>query len=127
LAIRTGICQQCADTRRITVNSITVGVHHQIAGRDDQLADVGPTQRAILIAQIIDQTAGTLTRPFTIQHTGNGVLTLGANAVSITGSGDFLMTAQPPTSIAARWAGTFSLTFNPSGLGARTGHLLPHK
>lgn len=68
----------------------------------------------------IDQTAGTLTRSFTIANTGNGVLTLGANAASITGSGDFSLSAQPPTSIAASGSATFSLTFNPSGLGART-------
>jgi hypothetical protein len=68
----------------------------------------------------VDQTAGTLTRSFTIANTGNGVLTLGANAASITGSGDFSLSAQPPTSIAASGSATFSLTFNPSGLGART-------
>ena len=68
----------------------------------------------------IDQTAGTLTRSFTIQNTGNGVLTLGANAVSVTGSGDFAISTQPPTSIAAGGSVIFGLTFDPSSLGART-------
>ncbi len=68
----------------------------------------------------LDQTVSTLTRSFTIQNTGNGVLTLGANAVSLTGSGDFTISIQPPTSIAASGSTTFSLTFDPSSLGART-------
>jgi len=68
----------------------------------------------------VDQTAGALTRSFTIQNTGNGVLTLGANAVSLTGSGDFTISTQPPTSIAASGSTTFALTFDPSSLGART-------
>lgn len=68
----------------------------------------------------VDQTTGTLTRSFTIQNTGNGALTLGANAVSLTGSGDFTISTQPPTSIAASGSTTFALTFDPSSLGART-------
>lgn len=57
---------------------------------------------------------------YTIENTGLGPLTLGANAVSITGThaGDFSV-IQPPTTIAAGANTTFRITFTPSITGVR--------
>ena len=65
--------------------------------------------------------AGTDSNTFTIQNTGNTTLTLGASAVSITGAnaGDYFVTSQPATTVAAAGSVTFTVEFNPSGLGAR--------
>jgi hypothetical protein len=60
---------------------------------------------------------GTATSTFTIQNLGSADLTLGSDAVSITGSGDFTVTAQPSTSIAAAGSSTFTVSFDPSAVG----------
>ena len=62
-----------------------------------------------------------LTRTFTIGNTGS-ILTLGANAVSITGAhaADFTVTAQPPATVAGSSGTTFQVAFNPSADGLRT-------
>jgi hypothetical protein len=63
---------------------------------------------------------GTVVRTFTIQNTGSGVLTLGTNAVSVTGDADFSVTAQPATTIAANGFTTFQVTFDPTAIGTRS-------
>jgi hypothetical protein len=67
-------------------------------------------------------TGGTVDRTFTIQNTGSATLTLGSNAVTITGTNaaDFTVTAQPATTVAAAGSTTFTVRFNPSATGART-------
>ncbi len=66
--------------------------------------------------------AGTVVRTFTIQNSGSATLNLGANAVSIAGAhaADFSVTAQPATQVAAAASSQFTITFDPSALGART-------
>lgn len=63
----------------------------------------------------------TTSSTFTIQNTGTGTLTLGANAVSITGthSGDYTVTAQPATTVAAGGNTQFMVQFAPTVMGAR--------
>jgi hypothetical protein len=66
--------------------------------------------------------AGTVVRTFTIQNAGAGTLNLGANAVSIAGAqaADYSVTAQPATQVAAAGSSQFTITFDPSAVGART-------
>ncbi len=58
---------------------------------------------------------GTVTRTFTVQNTGTGPLTLGANAVTITGlnRADFTVTSQPAPSVAASGSATFTIQYDP--------------
>ncbi|MEQ8747371.1 choice-of-anchor D domain-containing protein, partial [Pyruvatibacter sp.] len=60
------------------------------------------------------------TRTFTIENTGAGLLTLGANAVSVSGAdaARFTVTAQPATSVAASGSTTFTVAFDPLINGA---------
>lgn len=67
-------------------------------------------------------TAGTVTRTFTIQNNGNGSLTLtGTPKVVISGAnaGDFTVSAQPTSPVAAGGSTTFSIRFDPSAPGLR--------
>ncbi len=57
---------------------------------------------------------------FTIQNTGSDTLTLGSNAVSITGSSDFTVFAQPATTVAAGGSTAFTIRFAPSTVMLRT-------
>lgn len=59
---------------------------------------------------------GTVSRTFTIQNTGTGTLTLGANAVTITGlnRADFAVTSQPATTVASGGSTTFTVEYDPS-------------
>ncbi|MFD2725639.1 choice-of-anchor D domain-containing protein [Hyunsoonleella rubra] len=72
----------------------------------------------------VDITAGTNANTFTIENTGTVDLNLtgGSPYVSITGThaADFTVTAIPSTPISASGSTTFTITFNPSALGART-------
>ena len=67
-----------------------------------------------------DQTTGLVSRSFTIANTGTSPLILDADAVTLTGSGDFTVTSQPSTGIGAGGSTTFTIAFDPSGLGVRT-------
>ena len=68
--------------------------------------------------------SGTIVRTFTIENTGNGVLTLqGVVPVNIygTNASDFIVTTQAATSVAANTGTTtFQITFTPSVSGLRT-------
>lgn len=66
--------------------------------------------------------AGTVVRTFTIQNSGSATLNLGANAVSIAGANaaDYSVTTQPATQVAAAASSQFTITFDPSAVGART-------
>ncbi|RKQ94128.1 uncharacterized protein DUF1573 [Maricaulis maris] len=54
---------------------------------------------------------------FTIHNDGGAALTLGSDAVSISGSADFTVTVQPSTSVAASGSTTFTIQFDPSAAG----------
>lgn len=64
---------------------------------------------------------GTISRTFTISNSGSATLTLGANAVSLSGgqSGDFTVTTQPESTVAAGGSTTFTIQFDPSASGTR--------
>jgi Domain of unknown function (DUF3244) len=67
---------------------------------------------------------GTIAKTFTIQNTGSAALNLTAASPYITIGGanaaDFTLTTNPTTPIAAAGNTTFTITFDPSGLGTRT-------
>lgn len=67
-------------------------------------------------------TSGTVSKTYTIQNTGTSTLTLGANAVSFSGGqfGDFSVTTQPTTTVAASGSTTFTIQFDPSAGGTRS-------
>jgi autotransporter-like protein/HYDIN/CFA65/VesB family protein len=73
----------------------------------------------------IAHVSGTVSRTFTIENTGNGTLTLGANAVTIAGTNaaDFTVTSQPATTVAAAGSTSVTVQFDPSALGTRTATL----
>jgi len=62
---------------------------------------------------------GTVTRTFTIENSGNATLTLGSNAVTVTG--DFSVASQPATTVSASGSVTFQVTFDPTTTGTRSG------
>jgi hypothetical protein len=66
--------------------------------------------------------SGSSSRTFTINNTGNGLLTLGSDAVRISGTHDtdFSVTSQPATSVAAAGSTTFTVAFDPSATGVRS-------
>ncbi|CDO59964.1 hypothetical protein BN1012_Phect1750 [Candidatus Phaeomarinobacter ectocarpi] len=68
-----------------------------------------------------DIATGAQATVFTIANTGTGLLTLGANAVSLAGANaaDFTVTAQPAVNVAAAGSTAFTLTFDPAAAGAR--------
>jgi hypothetical protein len=71
----------------------------------------------------VDVSSGTLVRTFTIQNTGTGALSLSGSprvAVSGVNAGDFTVTTQPASSVAANGSTTFVISFDPSAVGART-------
>ena len=61
-------------------------------------------------------TSGTIDRTYTIQNTGTGDLTLGA----VSAGGDFTVTSQPTSPVAAGGSTTFTVRFDPSAIGTRT-------
>nr|WP_295925983.1 choice-of-anchor D domain-containing protein [uncultured Dyadobacter sp.] len=65
--------------------------------------------------------AGNAVRTFTIENKGDQALALtGTPAVSLTGSADFTVTAQPATAIAAGETTQVEITFDPGSAGAKT-------
>jgi hypothetical protein len=67
--------------------------------------------------------SGTVVRTFTIQNTGNSNLTIGAGAITITGThaADYTIGGITlPATVAAAGSTTFTATFNPSATGVRT-------
>lgn len=69
-----------------------------------------------------DVTTGLISRTFTIQNTGSAVLTLGANATSLSGSGagDFSIVSQPSATIVPGGNSTVVVQFDPSIAGVRS-------
>jgi hypothetical protein len=61
-----------------------------------------------------------VTRTFTILNAGNTVLTVGAITFTGTNPGDFTVTTAPSASVAAFSSTTFTVTFNPGAVGARS-------
>jgi len=61
----------------------------------------------------------TVSHIFTITNTGSGSLAVGA----VSAGGDFSVTTQPATSVAAGGSTTFTVLFNPSATGVRTATL----
>ncbi len=61
-----------------------------------------------------------LSRTFTIRNTGNLVLTLGAITFSGTHAAEFSVTSAPGTTVPAFGSVTFTVGFNPGGIGTRT-------
>lgn len=68
---------------------------------------------------------GSISRTFTIENTGNGTLTLGTEAVSLSGANasDFSVTSQPASTVAPSGSTTFTVEFEPSASGTRTATL----
>jgi regulation of enolase protein 1 (concanavalin A-like superfamily)/dienelactone hydrolase len=66
--------------------------------------------------------AAAVEKTYTITNSGTGALTLGSNAVSLSGANasDFSVTAQPATSIAVGSSTTFTVKFSPTARGTRT-------
>ncbi len=66
--------------------------------------------------------SNTISKTFTIQNTGAITLTLGANAVSVSGgqAGDFTITDQPAATISVGSSDTFTIQFSPTAGGTRS-------
>ncbi len=71
----------------------------------------------------VNVSSGTVVRTFTVQNTGAGALTLSDSplvALSGANAGDFTVTTQPASSVAANGSTTFQITFDPNAVGVRT-------
>lgn len=68
---------------------------------------------------VTDIAAGTIQKTFTIQNTGSGSLTVGAIGFSGVNAAEFSLTSAPAGTIVSGGTTTFTVTFNPNGLGAR--------
>ena len=62
-------------------------------------------------------TSGTIDRTYTIENLDQGDLTLG----TVTATGDFSITAQPSATVPSGGSTTFTVRFDPSAEGTRTG------
>ncbi|MFD0862449.1 choice-of-anchor D domain-containing protein [Sungkyunkwania multivorans] len=69
----------------------------------------------------VNVTAGTISKTYTIENDGTGTLTLGANAVTISGSSDFTVATQPAATVAAGSSTSFQVDFDPSTSGSISG------
>lgn len=65
-------------------------------------------------------TGGTIDRTFTIQNLGNGTLNLTGTPI-VTTTGNFTVTSQPSSTIAAGGTATFTVRFDPAADGLATG------
>jgi hypothetical protein len=60
-----------------------------------------------------------LTRTFTINSTGTGILNIGTISITGANASDFTITTAPSSSVASNASTTFIVTFSPSGVGTR--------
>ncbi|MEW7009440.1 choice-of-anchor D domain-containing protein [Lentilitoribacter sp. EG35] len=95
-------------------NSVTIG-------SGDTTPDL--TDHTDFGTQDID--SGSISRSYRIRNTGTSTLTLGSDAVSISGANasDFSIISQPSTSINSGNSRSFNIGFNPSALGLRTANI----
>lgn len=96
-----------------------------ISGNNVQIADGDTTPATADHSDFgsIAHDEAPVVRTFTIQNFGSATLTLGSNAVSISGTNaaDFTITSQPATTVAAGGGSTtFQISFSPSALGLRS-------
>ncbi|AWA31312.1 hypothetical protein HYN48_15100 [Flavobacterium magnum] len=69
----------------------------------------------------VDYYSGTISKTFTIQNSGVGLLGIGNITFSGSGAADFSVTTQPTLPVAASGGSTtFTVTFDPSAVGTRT-------
>jgi hypothetical protein len=61
-----------------------------------------------------------ITRTFTIRNTGSAVLTIGAITFSGVNAGEFSVSTPPSAVVAVGSSTTFTISFNPAGVGTRT-------
>ena len=92
-------------------------------GNDIPDGDTTPVATDGTLFGSYDEDSGSEAQTFTITNSGDGLMTLGSDAVSVSGTNaaDFTVTAQPATTVAASGGTTtFEITFDPSGTGSRT-------
>ncbi|MGJ3230774.1 MAG: Calx-beta domain-containing protein [Oceanicaulis sp.] len=109
-----------------TVNGTGVSPEIAVAGLNDTDIGNGDTTPAAADGSDFGETGSSegdpITRTFTITNSGDAVLNLGADAVSISGAAqsDFTVTTQPDASVAAEGGTTsFVISFDPSAEGLR--------
>ena len=68
----------------------------------------------------METSTGTITKTYTIQNTGNILLTIGAITISGVNASDFTLATSPSASIVAGGSTTFSVRFDPNSLGLKT-------
>ncbi|MBO6797778.1 Ig-like domain-containing protein [Maricaulis sp.] len=107
----------------IAGNGITapeINVADAAAANDIADGDVTPSAVDGTDFGNLNVVGGTLTTTFTIENVGGSALTLGSDAVSISGSADFTVASQPATSVGVGSSETFTVTFDPSSSGSKT-------
>ncbi len=87
--------------------------------------DTSPTSADLTDVGSRTASVGSLDVVYTIENTGSGPLTLGANAASLSGThaADFSIVAQPATSVAPSGSTTVRVRFAPTAVGVRTAML----
>jgi hypothetical protein len=88
-------------------------------GVDIVSGDVTPSALDDTLFGSVNINIGTIVKTFTIQNTGGANLTVTDVQISGVNAGDFTVTATPTSPVIGGGSTTFSITFNPSALGAR--------
>ena len=112
----------CSSSPRTAVLATVLQPEINLQGNSNSITDGSTTVSTTNHTDFgsVNITAATLTRTFTIQNTGVGVLTISNPTISGVNAADFSITTNPATlSIAVGASTTFVVTFDPSAVGTR--------
>ena len=120
--------QDGTTTKTYTINLTRLVPEINVTGNNVSIVagDVNPTTNDHTDFGNARVSNGTVVRTFTIANSGTDTLALTGNPiVSVSGSqaGDFTVTVQPGSSVAASGTTTFQVTFAPTAAGLRTATL----
>lgn len=112
----------CTSTSRTAVVATVNNPEINIQGNATSIADGDTTPSPTDWTDFgsVDTSSGTLIKTFTIQNTGNSVLTIGTITLSGTNASEFTVTTAPSATVAAGSSTTLVVTFNPNAVGTRT-------
>lgn len=112
----------CISSTRTQVTATIVYPEIEIRGNGFLISsgDTTPSTTDFTILGTTDVTYGSITRTFQIRNLAStGVLNIGGITFTGTNASDFSIGTPPPSTIATNGTSTFTIVFNPSGLGTR--------
>ena len=103
------------------ISGVGLSPHAIITGNGQAIADGGVTasvsNQTVIGAAMVGK-ASSVT--YTVNNAGTSALSLGGATLRGTNASDFLVTAQPASSVAAGASTSFTIQFRPSAVGTRT-------